>query len=126
MGVAGKGVAAPVPGDAGRSALDAERAATVARLAALHAEVEGIVEASRDANLDDECDPEGATVAFERQRVAALEAEARAHLAAIDAAEARLAGGGYGVCADCGGPIGAERLEALPTTTRCVACAARR
>ncbi len=29
-----------------------------------------------------------------------------------------------GRCNDCGGPIGAERLEALPSATRCVACQA--
>jgi RNA polymerase-binding transcription factor DksA len=30
--------------------------------------------------------------------------------------------GKEGVCEDCGGPIGAERMEALPDSTRCVAC----
>ncbi len=30
--------------------------------------------------------------------------------------------GRLGVCEDCGRPIGAERLEALPESTRCVAC----
>ena len=30
--------------------------------------------------------------------------------------------GRSGVCEDCGRPIGAERLEALPESTRCVRC----
>jgi RNA polymerase-binding transcription factor DksA len=30
--------------------------------------------------------------------------------------------GKKGVCEDCGGPIGAERMEALPDSTRCVGC----
>ena len=107
-------------------ALATERAGVLAAVAALEAEVAGIVAAAEGANLDDEHDPEGATVAFERQRSAALLAEARARLVAIDAALARVAGGGYGVCDGCGGPIGAERLEALPATTRCVVCAAGR
>jgi DnaK suppressor protein len=34
------------------------------------------------------------------------------------------ASGAYGRCEDCGKPIGAERLEALPTATRCVKCQA--
>ena len=34
----------------------------------------------------------------------------------------RRAHGEAGVCEDCGGPIGAERLAALPTSTRCVRC----
>ncbi|HKW60499.1 MAG TPA: TraR/DksA C4-type zinc finger protein [Candidatus Dormibacteraeota bacterium] len=29
-----------------------------------------------------------------------------------------------GRCQDCGGPIGEERLAALPTATRCVRCQA--
>ena len=32
--------------------------------------------------------------------------------------------GKSGLCEDCGRPIGAERLEALPESTRCVACQA--
>ena len=30
--------------------------------------------------------------------------------------------GKSGVCEDCGRPIGAERLEALPESTRCISC----
>lgn len=36
----------------------------------------------------------------------------------------RMAQGGYGVCEDCGRPIGEERLAALPDATRCVTCQA--
>ena len=38
----------------------------------------------------------------------------------IDAAQARIAAGRYGVCIDCGRPIGQERLEAYPTAKRCI------
>ena len=34
----------------------------------------------------------------------------------------RRAHGEAGSCEDCGGSIGAERLAALPTSTRCVSC----
>jgi DnaK suppressor protein len=34
--------------------------------------------------------------------------------------------GTYGECDDCGGPIGSERLEALPWATRCMICQTRR
>ncbi|MHB1929903.1 MAG: TraR/DksA family transcriptional regulator [Acidimicrobiales bacterium] len=121
-----KGDAPAGAGPAQRFALEVARADALARVEALAAEVRAIVEASDGANLDDESDPEGATVAFERQRVASLLEEARAQLAALDAAEARLVDGTYGICVDCGAPIPPERLEALPTTTRCVACASRR
>lgn len=34
----------------------------------------------------------------------------------------RRAHGAYGKCEDCGRDIGAERLEALPASTRCMRC----
>ena len=43
-------------------------------------------------------------------------------LRALEAARARLAGGSYGVCAECGGDIGVERLRANPAAVRCVDC----
>ena len=32
--------------------------------------------------------------------------------------------GSYGVCESCGGPIGEERLAAVPEATRCISCQA--
>jgi len=96
------------------------------RLTALEREFGGIVESARADNADDEHDPEGATIAFERQHIAALLDQAREHLAAIDAALGRLDEGGYGICARCGRPIPPERLAARPTATTCVSCASRR
>lgn len=103
--------------------LAAARAAAERRVVELAAELDGIVGGARDANLDDEHDVEGPTVAFERQRVASLLGEARATLASLEAATGRLGQGAYGRCGRCGDAIAAERLEALPGTTRCVACA---
>ncbi|HUJ87124.1 MAG TPA: TraR/DksA C4-type zinc finger protein [Burkholderiales bacterium] len=40
----------------------------------------------------------------------------------LDAALARLAGGSYGSCAECGGDIGLERLRAYPMAMRCIRC----
>jgi DnaK suppressor protein len=34
----------------------------------------------------------------------------------------RRAHGAYGLCEDCGKEIGAERLAALPSATRCISC----
>ena len=93
------------------------------RLASLQAEFDGIVEASAGANSDDEHDPEGATIAFERSRTASLMAETHLALTEIDGALDRVHQGSYGACRDCGVPIGSERLAALPATTRCVRCA---
>lgn len=46
-------------------------------------------------------------------------------LRAMDAAWQRIKDGTYGVCVDCGGEIGYERLAASPAATRCVVCQAR-
>ncbi|HJS76351.1 MAG TPA: TraR/DksA family transcriptional regulator [Burkholderiales bacterium] len=43
-------------------------------------------------------------------------------LRALEAARARFADGSYGVCAECGGDIGVERLRANPAAVRCVDC----
>ena len=40
----------------------------------------------------------------------------------IGAALARMSGGSYGTCIDCGGEIALERLRREPTAARCVAC----
>jgi RNA polymerase-binding transcription factor DksA/ubiquinone/menaquinone biosynthesis C-methylase UbiE len=106
-----------------RGRLDAERASTLARLAAMTAEHDGIVAASVDTNADDEHDPEGSTIAFERAQVAALVAQARTHLDDLDRAVARLDQGTYPVCEHCGSQITAERLSARPATRTCIACA---
>ncbi|MBA2955916.1 TraR/DksA family transcriptional regulator [Nocardioides sp. MAH-18] len=109
-----------------RELLADERRRTLRRLADLRGDYQGFVEASNDSNADDEHDPEGATIAFERSQVGALVQQAEEHLRAIDAAQARLDEGRYGVCVVCGKPIPAERLEVRPTAATCVACAQSR
>ena len=104
------------------TALDDARAQVVA-LAAQRAEV---VAASEGSNADDEHDPEGATIAFEREQLTALLDQARATVAALEEAVARRAAGDYGWCERCGGPIGDERLAARPHATRCIGCAGLR
>lgn len=109
--------------DDSRTLLAAEREQVVARLAALTADHDSVIAASLDTNADDEHDPEGATIAFERSQIGALVQQARAHLAEIEAAITRIEDGDYGICEVCGRAIPGERLEARPTARRCVACA---
>jgi RNA polymerase-binding transcription factor DksA len=108
---------------AARTRLDAERASTEARIAALQRDFESIVSSSASA-ADDEHDPEGSSTAFDRQHVAALLGQAREHLAEIARAARRLDDGSYGRCERCEQPIGPGRLDARPATTTCVSCAA--
>jgi DnaK suppressor protein len=48
-----------------------------------------------------------------------------AELSRINEALRRIIDGTFGACEDCGRPIAADRLELLPTTTRCVECQER-
>jgi DnaK suppressor protein len=103
--------------------LAARRTETLDLISALRRRLDGIIESSEYTSNDDEHDPEGVTVAFERAQVASLLERSRAELRALDAAVERLAAGTYGTCVRCGDPIAAERLEALPATTTCIRCA---
>lgn len=105
--------------------LTAERERIGRRLGELRGDFRGFVEASRDTNADDEHDPEGATIAFERSQVGALVRAAQEQLREIDAALDRLTDGSYGQCEVCGDAIPPERLDARPAARTCVACAQR-
>jgi RNA polymerase-binding transcription factor DksA len=100
-----------------------ERARASARLEELRAEFDAIVDASAFSAADDEHDPDGATIGFERAQVAALVTHAEQHVAELDAALARVDAGTYGRCESCGDAIAPERLDARPTARTCVACA---
>ncbi|MDQ1663469.1 MAG: DnaK suppressor protein [Blastococcus sp.] len=103
--------------------LEAERAAAVTQIETLTREFDEVVAASRASNADDEHDPEGATIAFERQQVVALLDQARRRLADVDTALARRDAGNYGICENCGRPIAPERLAARPAARTCIDCA---
>jgi DnaK suppressor protein len=107
-----------------REALATEQAELLARVSALSRSMDDIVSASVSANADDEHDPEGSTIAFERAQVAALLAQARAHLTESTEALRRLDAGGYGSCERCGAVIARPRLLARPTARTCIDCAA--
>jgi DnaK suppressor protein len=87
-----------------RAALFAERDDEIARLA--HASSSG-----------------GATVNDEHTEISA--ASSSTALLNIERALNRLATGTYGSCESCGAAIAVERLEAIPYTTTCFACAVR-
>ena len=110
--------------ESARDRLAAENTQALQRLADLRRDFDAMVAASRDTNADDEHDPEGATIAFERSQIEALVRQAEHHLEQIDAAAKRLDAGTYGTCEECGAPIAQERLEARPTAGVCIRCAA--
>ncbi len=89
-----------------RARLDAERARLLEEIGAVEVEPpEPMTYGSQAA---------AASQVFDQNRAQALRERARRDLAQVDAALARLEAGTYGLCAACGRPIGADRLEALP------------
>ncbi|MFG1910982.1 TraR/DksA family transcriptional regulator [Kribbella sp. NPDC048928] len=109
--------------DGVRELLEAERQQALQRLSGLSGDFNEVVAAARDANADDEHDPEGATIAFERSQVAALVLQIQRHLAEVGAAIERLSAGTYGICESCGRPVAKARLEARLTARTCIRCA---
>lgn len=103
-------------------ALREDRERTLARIATFKSQFDGVVAYSEGSPPDDEHDPEGATIAFERAQLSALLDQARTHLAETEAALARLANGTYGTCETCGNPIPAERLTIRPQARTCTTC----
>jgi RNA polymerase-binding transcription factor DksA len=77
-------------------------------------------------NLRSPLDPD-----FEEQAVDLADDEAlegvdevlRREIADIRMALLRIENGTYGICVNCGEEIGRERLEVMPTATRCIQCA---
>ena len=108
-----------------RDELLEERRGVLDRLARLRTDHAGIVAASAGSNADDEHDPEGATIAFERQQVDALVRQSEHRLTEIEAALRRLADASYGTCERCGRPIPPARLAVRPSARTCVPCATR-
>ncbi len=47
-------------------------------------------------------------------------------LAEVDAALGRIAEGNYGTCSACGGPLGLQRLRAIPEARFCLGCSGQR
>ena len=109
-----------------RLRLDAALADNAGQLRDLRQQYDDFVAASQDSNADDEHDPEGATIAFERQQVVALIELAERTRSEIERGIAALTDGDYSSCEQCGEPIGEERLEARPNARTCIACASAR
>ncbi len=69
---------------------------------------------------------EGTSMAVDRLSQVGVHDKLQVTLADVQRALAKLDEGSYGTCDVCGGPIGDERLEALPWAVLCVQDAARR
>lgn len=103
-----------------RSRLVQEGASLRARASKLEQDMSAVVGAAQVSNADDEHDPEGQTIAYERSQLAAMISQTDDHLREVDAALERVAAGTFGICEVCAQPIPTERLEARPTARTCV------
>ncbi len=106
-----------------RVALTSERARVVRQIESLERRFDDIVSAAELTSTDDEHDPEGATIAYERAQVGALLQQARRDLAAVDDVMPMVDDDELPVCLECGGSIRIERLLALPGVRTCIRCA---
>jgi RNA polymerase-binding transcription factor DksA len=101
--------------DAQRQLLLDERATYTRQAATLQAEADALVADFEPGDVQfDEESGEGDTLAVERERDLALSAQARAAIAEIDQALARIDNNTYGVCEISGLAIPKERLRAIP------------
>jgi DnaK suppressor protein len=106
-----------------KALLLAERANYTQQAESLKAEADQLAEEMEPGDIQfDEESGEGGTMNVERERDLALSAQASAAVDEIDKALARIAGGSYGYCEQCGQPIPKARLKALPYAALCVAC----
>ncbi len=107
--------------------LQAELVADLTRLKddvrAMQANLATVMRDNSDGAGDDQADT--GSKAFEREQELTLLASTRETLYQSQHALARIADGTYGVCENCGGPIGKLRLQAFPRATQCVACKQR-
>jgi RNA polymerase-binding protein DksA len=108
-----------------RGQLEGDRARTGMLIDTVTDEMGAFVSARRDTATDDEHDPEGPTLAFERSQTSAILNQSKQHLAEIDAALTRMDEGRYGLCKTCGNEIALGRLQVRPQAALCIACAER-
>lgn len=108
-----------------RSRLLSDLARGEAELSRLERDHASLIRASESSNADDEHDPEGATIAFEREQLVSIMTRVQRTVADRRQALSDLAEGRYGVCVSCAEPIDPARLEARPQARLCIACARR-
>jgi DnaK suppressor protein len=108
-----------------RTHLATDRERTTLLIQDIDEEMGAISSSRRDTATDDEHDPEGPTLAFERSQASAVRAQSVRHLVEIDAALLRMDEGTYGLCTACRGRVALGRLQVRPQAAHCIQCAER-
>ncbi|WSZ44940.1 TraR/DksA C4-type zinc finger protein [Streptomyces sp. NBC_00868] len=103
-----------------RSELMSEVLRLRAELDASEVAISGLMRDSGDGAGDDQADT--GTKNITRESELALAANATSMLEQTERALERLEAGTYGLCENCGQPIGKARMQAFPRATLCVDC----
>jgi len=103
-----------------RAELIADRERLLEEIAIAEKGLADLIRDSGDGAGDDQADAGSKT--FEREHEMSLANNARDMLEQVDHALARITDGSYGVCENCGKPIGKYRLQAFPRATLCRTC----
>ncbi|WP_298326720.1 TraR/DksA C4-type zinc finger protein [Haloactinopolyspora sp.] len=102
--------------------LEAEATRLRAEIDEAEADIADLLRAG-DTGGEDQADTGSKT--FEREHEMSLAASHREMLTQTERALNRIRAGTYGVCENCGNPIGKARLQAFPRATLCMACKQR-
>jgi RNA polymerase-binding transcription factor len=98
-----------------------ERQRVVDAIDNIHAENPGSLgDETEEVTFQDNHPGDVATATFDREMASTLEDNSSHVLSEIDAALERIDAGTFGTCQACGGPVGEERLKALPWATLCI------
>jgi DnaK suppressor protein len=86
-------------------------------------EVKQIVESSKEMGQDgiQDIGDEAANI-YNKQVLLSLNENERTRLQELDESLDRIENGTYGICEECGEPIGLKRLEVRPVAKYCVPC----
>jgi DnaK suppressor protein len=86
-------------------------------------EVKQIVESSKEMGQDgiQDIGDEAANI-YNKQILLSLNENERTRLQEVDESLDRIGNGTYGICEECGEPIGLKRLEVRPVAKYCVPC----
>ncbi|MDQ1249675.1 MAG: hypothetical protein QG597_4051 [Actinomycetota bacterium] len=103
-----------------RAKLEDEAAELRADISDSEIDIKGLISDSGDGSGDDIADIGSKT--FEREQDMFVAGQVQESLRQVEHAIARIDSGKYGICENCGEPIGRARLEVYPRATLCMAC----
>jgi RNA polymerase-binding protein DksA len=103
-----------------RAGLQSEQERLETEISESERSLAGLMRDSGDGAGDDQADT--GTKNITREHELALTANAREMLIQTEHALERLDAGTYGLCENCGKPIGKARMQAFPRATLCVEC----